>query len=97
MQENEGVRGRWQIEFPDENLMLRIRDEENSRHASYGNTKSFWLQKCYLLDILKKAGFNTVYEQYDSLGDDIAHSMLDKEGYYKKHRRCLFVGVKTHP
>ena len=95
LQENEGVRGRWQIEFPDENLMLRIRDEDDQRHASYRNTKSFWLQKCYLLDILRKVGFDIIYEQYDSLGNNIAHSMLDKEGYYKKHRRCLFVGIKT--
>ena len=96
LQENEGIRGRWQIEFPDENLMLRIRDNAAQRQASHGNTKSFWPQKGYLLDILQKVGFDIVYEQFDSLpGHAISSALLDEEGYYKKHSGNLFVGIKT--
>ena len=88
---NEEVGGRWQREHGDDDDLSVI---EKRLWSSYGNAKAFWLQKAYLLDILKSVGFDMVFESYDSLGN-IAYAMLDKDGYYRKHSRCLFVGIKT--
>lgn len=85
MDENEGLPGRWFKEPPD--------PDDNSNWASWGNSRSFWIQREYLIQTLRDAGFPMVFEQYDFLGDHIAESMTT--GYYKSNNRGIFVGVKT--
>jgi SAM-dependent methyltransferase len=83
MDENEGLPGRWFGEPP---------AIEDNRWASWGNSRSFWIQREYLIQTIRDAGFPIVFEQYDLLGDEIARSMTS--GYYKSENRGLFVGVR---
>jgi SAM-dependent methyltransferase len=87
---NEGLPGRWFPEFRSERA---FRDRENRRWASWDNRKSFWIQREYLLQGIRDAGFDLVFEQFDSLGADIADEMT--KGSYRTSGRSTFVGVKT--
>ncbi len=92
LSEHEGLGGRWYIEFPD-GAAFRKRNEEEYRWASWGNRKSFWLRREYLLQALSDAGFDMVMEQFDSFSPKIAESMLS--GGYCKENRSTFVGIKA--
>jgi hypothetical protein len=87
---NEGLAGQWYTEFPDEKAFSK---RENNKWASWDNHRSFWVQREHLLQTLQDVGFDLVLEQFDSLGPDIAESML--RGYYKTHCRGTFIGIKT--
>jgi len=83
--QNEGKLGRWFKEYnPDESK----ENIENSLWASYGNNKSFWLEKNELLQTIIEAGFNTVYEQFDFLEN------CSKDQHINKYDRSLFIGIK---
>jgi hypothetical protein len=87
---NEGLAGRWQTEFAsDESFDKR----ETSKWGSWDNRRSFLIQREYLLQAIQDVGFDFVMEQFDSLGPNIAESMLG--GYYRTNRRGTFVGIKT--
>ncbi len=88
--ENEGLFGRWFTEFADEKS---FKNRESAKWASWDNRQSFWIQREYLLQAIRDAGFDLVLEQFDSLGPDIAGSML--RGYYKTDYRGTFIGIKT--
>ena len=88
--ENEGLPGRW---FPEFRTERAFRDRENRRWASWDNRKSFWIQREYLLQGIRDAGFDLVFEQFDSLGADIAVEMT--QGSYRTSGRSTFIGVKT--
>jgi SAM-dependent methyltransferase len=90
MVRHEGCRGRWFPEFPSNTQEVT---QEALRWAAWGNDRSFWMTREALLQGLRDAGFDTVFEQFDQLGDDIAGSMRD--GYYAKDSRGVFVGIKT--
>ena len=90
--ENEDLIGRWQTEHESSADLSNI---ELQLSSSYENKQSFWLQRAYLLETLKKVGFDIVFESYDWLSNDIASDMLDIDGFYRKHHRGLFVGIKT--
>lgn len=83
--ENEGLPGRWYSEH-------RVRDEE-AKLSSWGNARSFWIQREYLIQAIRDAGFALVLEQYDFLGDQIAEAMTT--GYYVQQNRGMFVGVRA--
>lgn len=83
IEENEALPGRWFSEPP---------EIEQNKLAGWGNRRSFWIQREFLVQAIRDAGFPMVFEQYDLLGDDIAVSMVS--GYYKSHNRGMFVGVK---
>ncbi len=87
---NEGVPGRWFAEFTDKDS---FRKREDHRWSSWDNTRSFWIQREYLIQTIRDAGFDLVLEQFDGLGDDIAKSMT--EGYYHTDMRGTFIGIKT--
>lgn len=87
---HEGVPGRWFPEFRNERA---YRDRENRRWASWNNRKSFWMQREYLLQALRDAGFDLVLEQFDGLGADIAFEMT--RGSYRTSGRSTFIGIKT--
>ena len=90
--EYDGLIGRWQIEYGDS---AQPSDIEVMLGSSYENRMSFWPKRAYLLDTLKKVGFDMVFESYDWLGNDIASRILDEDGFYRKHHRGLFVGIKS--
>jgi hypothetical protein len=90
LSENEGLPGRW---FPEFRTDRAFRDRENRRWASWNNKKSFLIQREYLIQAIRDAGFDLVFEQFDSLGAQIALEMT--EGSYRTSGRSTFVGIKT--
>ncbi|MEE3717787.1 methyltransferase domain-containing protein [Tumidithrix elongata RA019] len=88
---NEGLPGRWFTEFKDDKSFSR-REELN--WSSWDNRRAFWIQREYLLQLIQDIGFDCVFEQFDSLGSNIAESML--QGYYQAETRGTFIGIRTH-
>jgi SAM-dependent methyltransferase len=88
--ENEGILGRWYVEFQDEKTFSN-RDEY--RWASWDNRKSFWIQREYLLQTIGNVGFDIVMEQFDSFSPDIANAILT--GGYRTEARSTFIGLKS--
>jgi SAM-dependent methyltransferase len=88
--EHEGLPGRWLPEFRTKRAFL---DRENRRWASWNNKQSFWIQREYLLQAMRDAGFDLVLEQFDGLGPNIAFEMT--EGSYRTSGRSTFIGIKT--
>ena len=86
---NEDVEGRWYTEFANDQA---FEQREQSKWSSWDNHKSFWIKREYLLQAIKESGFDTVMEQYDSLGN-ITDSM--NAGYYKTDSRGTFIGIKS--
>jgi 2-polyprenyl-3-methyl-5-hydroxy-6-metoxy-1,4-benzoquinol methylase len=89
LQEHEGVLGRWYNEHDTEDIQLL----DTFKWTSWSNKRSFWLTKQAILDSLRQAGFDLVFEQFDWLGDDLIGSMTD--GYYKTDCRGQFVGIRS--
>ncbi len=87
---HEGLPGRWFPEFRNERA---FRDRANRRWASWNNRTSFWIQREYLIQAIRDAGFDLVVEQFDGLGQEIAREMT--VGSYRTSGRSTFVGVKT--
>jgi SAM-dependent methyltransferase len=87
---HEGLPGRWFSEFRNQRA---FRDRANRRWASWNNRSSFWIQREYLLQAIRDAGFDLVFEQFDSLGPSIAFEMT--QGSYRTSGRSTFIGVKT--
>ena len=88
--ENEQIKGRWYTEFSTE---ASFQNRDNHRWASWGNRRSFWIQREYLLQTIRDVGFDLVLEQYDSFEPGIAQEML--RGSYKTQSRGTFIGIKT--
>jgi SAM-dependent methyltransferase len=86
--ENEGLLGRWYAEHGD----IPREDLNELRWASWNNKKSFWIQKEYLLQVLKDLGFDLVFEQFDCM-DDIVGDMMD--GFYRQIDRVLLTAIKS--
>ena len=87
---HEGLPGRWFPEFRNERA---FRDRANRRWASWNNRASFWIQREYLVQAIRDAGFDLVMEQFDALGADIALEMT--KGSYRTSGRSTFIGIKT--
>ena len=90
LSKNEDLLGRWYTEFWTNKSFSK---RENSKGSSWDNRQSFWIQREYLLQAIQDVGFDLVMEQYDSLGQNIAQSML--RGYYQTDSRGTFIGIKT--
>jgi hypothetical protein len=90
LSENEGLPGRWFSEFRNERA---YRDRKNRRWAAWNNRKSFWVQREYILQALRDAGFDLVLEQFDGLGSNLAFEMT--QGSYRTSGRGTFVGIKS--
>jgi SAM-dependent methyltransferase len=82
---HEGNLGRWVREYGDRTEQDKV---EGAVWASYGNPRSFWIEKRHLIETLRQAGFPTVYEQYDFLTN------VATDPYIDKHHRSLFVAIK---
>jgi len=74
--EHEGRRGRWFQEQP-------------GPWSALGNPRSFWLERTDLLKTIAEAGFPTVFEQFDWVGDTEAARRLAERVV------SVFVGVKS--
>lgn len=83
----EGLRGRWFPEYAD----VSVEELEKLKWASWSNNKSFWVQKEYLLQLLKEAGFNLVFEQYDCVPAIVPEYT---QGWRKQNARVLLVGIR---
>jgi len=88
--ENETLRGRWYTEFANDEAFSK---RDSSKWASWDNRRSFWIQREHLLQAIYDVGFDLVLEQFDSLGPNIAESMLC--GVYKAETFGTFIGIKT--
>ena len=88
--ENETLRGRWYTEFANDEAFSK---RDSSKWSSWDNRRSFWIQREYLLQAIYDVGFDLVMEQFDSLGPNIAESMLC--GVYKAESFGTFIGIKT--
>jgi SAM-dependent methyltransferase len=86
--ENEGLHGRWYSEHGD----IPQSELDQLKWASWDNKKSFWIQKEYLLQLLKDLGFDLVFEEFDCM-DDIVGDMA--EGFYNRIDRVMLVAVKS--
>jgi SAM-dependent methyltransferase len=86
--ENEALHGRWYPEHGD----IPRDDLDQLKWASWDNKKSFWVQKEYLLQLLKDIGFDLVFEQFDCM-DDIVGDMTD--GFYNRIDRVMLVAIKS--
>ncbi len=87
---NEGLEGRWFIEYPDEKTFA---DRENRRWAAWDNRRSFWPRREWLLQAIRQVGFDTVMEQFDVHGENLVEAM--QTGRYRKEDRGLFIGAKS--
>ena len=85
MTTNEGYQGRWYKEWDQGSNQNKI---ERLLWASYNNDRSFWLRKKDLTQVMHKAGFNSVFEQFNFTGDIMPDNYTD---YYS---RTMFVGIK---
>ena len=87
---NEGLAGRWYTEFGSDEAFS---NREASRWAAWDNRRSFWILREYLLEAIKTAGFDAVFEQYDDLFPTISQAML--RGNYLTEHRNFFIGIKS--
>jgi SAM-dependent methyltransferase len=90
LQENEGLHGRWFLEFASDEAM---KDRESKKWASWDNKSSFWILREDLIHAVATAGFDMVFEQFDQLKSPLNADL--RHGYYKTDQRGMFVGIKT--
>jgi 2-polyprenyl-3-methyl-5-hydroxy-6-metoxy-1,4-benzoquinol methylase len=86
--EHEGLRGRWYPEY-DKATPEQL---ERMKWHSWLNNRSFWVQKEYLLQLLKDLGFDIVLEQYDCDGDIVTELTT---GNRKISDRVFLVAIKS--
>jgi SAM-dependent methyltransferase len=83
---HEGNLGRWLPEFSES----ATRDEiEKAAWSSWGNRRSFWLEKRCLLEALMGVGFAPVFEQFDYLDNVVT------DRHYEDVDRGMFVAYKS--
>ncbi|MEE8170834.1 MAG: class I SAM-dependent methyltransferase [Phycisphaerae bacterium] len=85
MTTHEGHRSKWFVEWPAGSPPEQV---EHWVWASVGNDRSFWPTKKHLLQSVREAGFQIVYEQYDFL-DNIVD-----DPYIEQNARSLFIGIR---
>lgn len=85
--ENEGLPGRWFFEHGE----MTTSDLDDLKWASWDNVRSFWIQKEYLLALIRDLGFDLVFEQFDWLSP-MASEMT---GTYVNIDRVMLIGIKS--
>jgi precorrin-6B methylase 2 len=88
MEENEGLLGRWYQEYSEPDTPKL----DSLKWSAWSNQRSFWLTKPAILAALGEAGFTTIFEQYDWLGEDLLAAITN--GYYATHSRAQFIGIR---
>jgi SAM-dependent methyltransferase len=85
---HEGLPGRWYFEHDAKDDATR----EQLKWASWDNQRSFWPVKEALLQAISEAGFDLVFEQFDTLGDILSNGTSDET---VRNHRGVFVGIRT--
>jgi len=83
--EHEGLRGKWYKEFDPH---ITMEEREGACLSGWTNNKSFWIQKDYLINAIRKIGFDRVYEDYTGYSCEYL-----TEDYYNE-QRSIFIGIK---
>jgi SAM-dependent methyltransferase len=87
--ENEGALGRWYTEYPEGSELAQL--QADARWSSWDNSRSFWLEREYILQAMRASGFDLTLEEFGAA--DIVHDL--KTGYYRSDGRGTFVGWKS--
>lgn len=87
--ENEGLQGRWYEEHDE----IAATELEALRWASWQNSRSFWVQKEHLVQLIRDLGFDIVFEQFDCLPDIVGEMT---EGFYASTDWMMLVGIKSN-
>jgi hypothetical protein len=97
--ENEALPGRRFTEFAGE---AEHREREGAKWSSWGNRRSSWIQREYLLEAIRNARSDLVMEQFDSLGRNIGEAMsnvmseqAERHPITLKNVRYTMPGVET--
>ena len=88
IERHEDQPGRWFLEHDATNDTER----EKLKWASWDNKRSFWPTKEALLESIREAGFDLVFEQFDVLGNILANGTSDAT---MRNHRGVFVGIRT--
>jgi 2-polyprenyl-3-methyl-5-hydroxy-6-metoxy-1,4-benzoquinol methylase len=88
LSENEGLPGRWFPEYGE----VTTEGLDQLKWASYSNSRSFWIQKEYLLHLLSDLGFDIVLQQFDC---DWNIAEQNTTGWRYTHDRELLVGIRS--
>lgn len=83
---HDGAAGRWYTEYAEDAPQGEV---EQAAWASWGNPRSFWLDKPELLAAVQEAGFGTVLEQHDFIG-----SIRGRHAAALEHGRTLLVALR---
>lgn len=83
---HEGVEGRWFNGAAEAG-----RDDKRKSQSAKKYTSAFWIRREQLLELLYVLGFQTVFEQFDSMAPNISQH-LDVE--YPQLQRGTFIGVR---
>ena len=86
--QHEDLPGRW---FAEHNAASDA-EREALKWASWDNKQSFWPVKEALLEAIRQAGFDLVFEQFDVLGNILGNGT--HEATIRNHRG-VFVGIRT--
>ena len=81
------ARGNWAAGTESSRNLDSEKDVEDARWSAWGNRKSFWIEKGYLLRSLLSAGFDCVYEQFDYIDEA-------SQTYWEERNRSMFVAIK---
>ena len=90
--EHEAMAGRW---YPEHDLDSSKNREhlEILKWASWENRRSFWPTRPALVQAMREAGFDMVFEDFDPLDLGAAEAMSLK-GWYGRNSRSVLVGLK---
>ncbi|HRO57505.1 MAG TPA: methyltransferase domain-containing protein [Nitrosomonas europaea] len=86
---HDGIKGRWYGEFSED---TGLEAQQQMRWSSFQNSKSFWIQREELIELIYKLGFTTVFEQFDAFSPDISNHL--QNGYFS-NLRGTFIGVRN--
>jgi SAM-dependent methyltransferase len=89
--EHEGLPGRW---FPEHDLETSSVELDQLKWASWENKASFWPTRPAIFQLMKRVGFDSVFESFEQLGSDLV-SAIGPDGYYTTNTRSVFIGLKT--
>jgi SAM-dependent methyltransferase len=89
---HEGLPGRWYHEHDLDPQAERDRLEQ-LKWASWDNRRSFWPTRVALVKSMRDAGFTTVLEDFDHLGEDPTDASTPEARRFA-NARSMFVGLK---
>jgi hypothetical protein len=90
LEQNEGLTGRWYHEHDlDDPVAL-----DPLKWSSWTNRRSFWPVREALLQAIRDAGFDLIFEQFDTAAESDLFGTLTSDAYRTLHR-ATFVGLRS--